>query len=494
MKKAIVIGSGFGGLASAVRLLAKGYAVEIFEANSQIGGRARFFEKDNFIFDGGPTVITAPYLIAELFELVNKNPQDYYQLVNVDPFYRVYFPDGTKFDYVGDEQRLLDQIAKISPKDVEGYKKLAAHAERIFDIGYTQLADQSFDKLSEMLRVVPQMLRLKNYYSVYQLVSKYIKDERLRQVFSFQPLLIGGNPFNCTSIYLLIHWLERKWGVHYPLGGTTQLIKALGKLIQDIGGKIHLNAPVDKIHVNDHKKATGVESNGDFHKADLVVSNADPSMVYSTMIDSKHRKKHSDKKIHSKEQSMSLFVAYFGTKKKYPDIPQHSIILGPRYQGLLNDIFKTKTLAQDFSLYLHAPSRTDENMAPPGHEAFYVLSPVPNNKSNINWDKVGPEYMERIMNYLDSHHLPGLFENLATSFYITPDYFQKELRSMDGSAFGIEPRLTQSAYFRYHNKSEEIKGLYFVGANTHPGAGIPGVLSSAKVLDNILSKATELHL
>ncbi len=482
----IVIGSGFGGMASAVRMRAKGYKVILLEAHNQLGGRAAVFKQDGFTFDAGPTVITAPYLIAELFEMLGEDPKDFYELMPVDPFYRILYPDGSQFDYVGDEDRLIENIRKLSPEDVEGYKKLAEHSSRIFDVGYTQLADQPFLRVSDMLRVLPDMLKLENYKTVYALVSKYIKDERLRQAFSFEPLLVGGNPFQITSIYLLIHWLERKWGVHFVKGGTTALVEAFGLLMQKHNIGVRLNTKVSRIDVEEGKVRGVVTDSGERIACQMVISNADPIKVYSEMVDKKFRKKNTDRSLKNKRSSMGLFVAYFGTKKTYPELAHHTIVLGPRYKGLLHDIFNKKVLADDFSLYLHAPTRSDASMAPEGHECFYVLSPVPNNQSGLNWSEIGDAYCDKILSALEDKLLPGLRENLVTKHFVTPDYFEKTLHSARGAGFGIEPCFTQSAYFRFHNKSEDIEGLYFVGASTHPGAGVPGVLSSAKVLERLI--------
>jgi phytoene desaturase len=473
-------------MSAAIRLRARGYRVTLVEANEQLGGRASVFKRDGFSFDAGPTVVTAPYLFDELFALVGRRAEDYFELMPVDPFYRVAFPDGSTFDYVGDEERILSQIAAMSPEDVEGYRKLAEHAQRIFAIGYEKLAHVPFDRLSDMLRIVPKMLELENYRTVYGLVSKYIRDERLRQVFSFQPLLVGGNPFNTSSIYLLIHWLERKWGVHYARGGTASIVAGMGRLLSELGVDVRLNTPVAEIEVQGGKARAVRTESGERIPCDVVVANADPSMVYSRLVTAEHRRKHSDRAVKRKKQSMSLFVAYFGTNKTYPDLAHHTIILGPRYKALLNDIFERKTLADDFSLYLHAPTRSDASVAPPGHECFYVLSPVPNQRSGIDWSQQSQEYLDRILNFLDKTHLPGLRESLVTSFAVDPRYFEGRLRSYDGAAFGLEPRLTQSAWFRYHNRSEDVDGLYFVGAGTHPGAGMPGVITSAKVLDYVV--------
>lgn len=492
MKKAIIMGSGFGGLASAIRLLNKGYDVTVLEAREQLGGRAGVFRQQGYTFDAGPTVITAPYLIDELFELLGENPRDYFELLPIDPFYRIVFYDKSYFDYVGDEERLLANIEKLSPQDVDGYRKLAKHAEKIFDIGYTQLADQPFDSLSSMLRVVPDMIRLQNYKSVYALVSEYIRDERLRQAFSFEPLLVGGDPTKITSIYLLIHWLERKWGVHFIKGGTNQLVSAFERLLEKKGARILKIKSVYKIDTK-NGKVVGVRTRDEeYYPCDVLVTNADPVRVYRDMISSTDRTVHTDWKLKRKSHSMSLFVAYFGTNKTYDDIKHHTILMGPRYEGLLKDIFRNKVLPADFSLYLHAPTRTDAQMAPAGKECFYVLSPVPNNLSGINWQEAQAQYKEQIYSWLDKNYLPGLIQNLDVDLHVTPNYFENDLQSEYGSAFGIEPTISQSAYFRFHNRSEDVEGLYFVGASTHPGAGIPGVLSSAKIIDRVVPKATEI--
>ena len=484
----VVIGSGFGGLAAAVRMRAMGYPVVVLEATDQPGGRASVFLRDGFSFDAGPTVITAPYLFHELFELVGRDWRQYYELMPVDPFYRIEFHDGSRFDYVGEEDRLIEQIRGLSPRDVDGYLRMADHSRRIFEVGYEQLADAPFSQLSDMLKVIPQMMQLGNYRTVYGLVSQYIKDERLRQVFTFQPLLVGGNPFQTTSIYMLIHWLERKWGVYFPRGGTTALVKALVKLLSELDVEVRLNTPITEIEVDAQGRAVAVHTQaGQRIACQMVVSNADPSFVYKNLIDPKHRRKHTDRAVKRVKPSMGLFVGYFGTRKQYPELAHHTIVLGPRYKELLDDIFNKHVLAEDFSLYMHAPTRSDPALAPEGHEGFYVLSPVPNNRSGVDWEAQQDEYLDRILTYLDERYVPGLKENLVTKHCVTPNYFEHQLRTVDGAGFGPEPKLSQSAYFRYHNKSEDVEGLYFVGAGTHPGAGLPGVLCTAKVLERLVS-------
>jgi phytoene desaturase len=488
LARAVVVGSGFGGLAAAARLRALGYEVSVFEALDQPGGRARAFRRDGYTFDAGPTVITAPYLLEELFRLFGRELDDYVRLVPIDPFYRVIFADGGRFDYVGDEERLLEQIRAIEPRDVDGYRRLAAETERIFDVGYVELADRPFDRPADMLRVLPAMMRLRSYRTVHGLVARYLRDERLRRVFTFEPLLVGGNPFSTTSIYLLIHWLERKWGVHFAMGGTTRLVGALVALLSEVGVEVRLSSPVAAIQVAGGR-ARGVElEDGTEVAAEVVVCNADPSYVYRRMVPSSARRRHTDASLRRRRQSMSLFVAYFGSRRQYPELAHHTILLSDRYEGLLHDIFRRHVLPEDFSLYLHAPTRTDPALAPEGSEAFYVLSPVPNNRSGVDWERVADSYFERIVGSLEERLLPGIGASLESVSFLTPADFETTLRSEEGAAFGLEPTLTQSAYFRYHNRSEDVDGLFFVGAGTHPGGGVPGVLNSAKVLERLVPR------
>lgn len=484
--RVIVIGSGLGGLAAAIRLRARGHEVLVLEAMDQPGGRAAVFEQDGFVFDAGPTVVTASYLFDELFALVGRERQDYVQFVPVDPFYRVLFPDGSRFDYVGDEARILAQIEGFEPRDVDGYRRLAAQARQIFDVGYTQLVDRPFDRFADMMKIVPDLLRLGCWRSMYEWVSASIRDERLRQVFTFQPLLIGGNPFRAPAIYALIHWLERKWGVEFAVGGTTAIVAAMVRLLAELGVEVRVSAPVAEIEVEAGRAVAVRTANGERLGCSAVVSNADPATVYMKLVAPRHRRWNRDFMIKNKKLSMGLFVGYFGTDRTWPELAHHSIILGPRYRELLEDIFERKLLADDFSLYLHAPTRTDPNLAPPGCEAFYVLSPVPNMQSGLDWDRLGEPYFDKILDFLSEEQVPGLREHIVTRKHVTPRYFETTLRSYEGAAFGPEPRLTQSAYFRYHNRSEDVDGLYFVGAGTHPGAGMPGVLCSAKVLERVM--------
>ena len=490
---AIVIGSGFGGLAAAIRLGARGYRVTVLEARDQPGGRAYVYRQDGFTFDGGPTVITAPFLLEELWELCGKKLEDEIDLRPVTPFYRVRFDDGSLFDYTGDAEAMQREICKFAASDYPGYQRFLAMSEDIFKVGFEQLSDVPFGRFSDMLKITPAMMRLQSYRTVYGLVSKYIEDERLRQVFSFHTLLVGGNPFTTTSIYALIAFLERKWGVYFPMGGTGTLIEGMVKLIEGQGNTLRCSTPVAQITTSDGR-ATGVQlQDGTVLEADLVVSNADSATTYRTLLSQSQRRRWSDGAVDRSKYSMSLFVWYFGTKRKYEDVAHHTILLGPRYKGLLNDIFDHHRLAEDFSLYLHRPTATDPSLAPDGCDGFYVLSPVPHLDSGIDWRHEAERYRQKIQDYLERTILPDLGRNLCSSRMLTPLSFREELHSFKGAAFGLQPVLTQSAYFRPHNVSEEFERLYLVGAGTHPGAGVPGVLSSAKLLERVLPDAKDLR-
>ncbi len=482
----IVIGSGFGGMAAALRLKAKGHDVTLIEKHKDLGGRARVFRKNGFTFDGGPTVITAPYLIDELFQLFNKNSKDYLEIRSLKTWYQFVFEDGFKFNYSGNEQEMIDQIKKINEKDAEGYKNLVNFTKKIFDKGFIELSDVPFDKPSFMLKQIPSLFNLKSYKSVYGLVSSYIKNEKLRRLLSMHPLLVGGNPFTTTSIYGLILYLEKKWGIHYSMGGTGQIINGMEKLMNEEHIKILKGYEVNKI-LSNKNKITGVElSNGDKIEADNVICNADPPAVYSKLANTNSSNSIFNWKMKRMEYSMGLFVYYFGTKKVYEDVEHHTIKFGDKYKEHLDDIFNNKKLNDDISYYLHRPTATDKSMAPDDHDCFYVLVPVPNNQSGIDWFIEGDKMKKLVIKKMEESLLPNLSENIVEDFYLTPDYFEKELNTKYGSGFSIQPKFTQSAYFRFHNKSEIFDGLYFVGAGTHPGAGVPGVLSSAKVLDKIL--------
>jgi len=485
-KKVIIIGSGFGGLAAALRMRAKGFDVTLVEKHPDLGGRARVFKKDKFTYDGGPTVITAPYLFDELFSLFNKKISDYVKIVPLDLWYRFVFNDGETFDYNGDDKAMEEQVKKFSSKDYAGYKKLVNFTEKIFNKGFTDLSDKPFNNLVFMLKQVPALLKLKSYKSVYSLVSNYISNEKLRRVFSMHPLLVGGNPFSTTSIYTLILFLEKKWGIHYSMGGTGSVVSALEKLMKEENIKIIKNAEVTEI-LTKNKDVKAIEINkSEVINCDYIICNSDPPNVYKNLIKSKKNYNFLfNQKMKRMDYSMGLFVYYFGSKKKYEDVAHHTIYFGKSYEKHLNKIFEKKVLSEDISYYLHRPSATDPNMAPDGQDAFYVLVPVPNNLSKINWANEGDKFKNLVLDKMDKSVLPGIKKNVVSDFYLTPDYFEKDLATLHGSGFSIQPKFSQSAYFRFHNQSEIFENLYFVGAGTHPGAGMPGVLSSAKVLDRL---------
>ena len=483
----IVIGSGFGGIAAALRLRAKGHEVTIIEKHPDLGGRARVFRKNGFTFDGGPTVITAPYLINELFDLFKKDPKDYIKLTPLKIWYQFIFEDKTKFNYSGNELEMKNQIRNINVEDVKGYEKLVNFTKKIFDKGFTELADVPFDKPFVMMQQLPALLKLKSYKSVYSLVSSYIQSEKLRRMLSMHPLLVGGNPFSTTSIYGLILYLEKKWGIHYSMGGTGNIIKGYEKLMKEVGIKILKESEVTKI-ISKNNKITGVQINNQTDMdTDNIICNADPPAVYEKLLNQNNKNSFLfNWKKNRMEYSMGLFVYYFGTKKIYENVEHHTIKFGNKYKEHLDDIFDKKKLNDDISYYLHRPTATDKSMAPEGNDCFYVLVPVPNNQSNINWNTEGEKMKKLVIEKMEKDLMPNLKENIVEDFYLTPDYFEKDLNTKYGSGFSIQPKFTQSAYFRFHNKSEVYDGLYFVGAGTHPGAGVPGVLSSAKVLDKII--------
>jgi len=486
----VVIGAGFGGLAAAIRLRAQGHDVTLVERRDKPGGRAYVFEQDGFVFDAGPTIITAPWLIHELFELAGRRTDDYVSLVPLDPFYNVRFEDWSVFRYTGRRGDVVDEVGRFNPDDVPGYLRFARHADEIFRAGMA-LIDQPFTRLGDMARVVPDLVRLRADRSVAALVERHLRDERLRQVFSFHPLLVGGNPFRSTAIYALIHTLEQRWGVWFAIGGTGALVRALARLFEELGGTLLLDAGAEEIAVDPRTGlATGVRlAGGVWLPADAVVSNADVAYTYLKLVPPAARRRWTDRRVRRQRYSMSLFVLYFGTDRRYEDVAHHEILMGPRYRGLLDDIFTRKRLARDFSLYLHRPTATDPSLAPPGCDAWYVLSPVPHLGGGTDWATAAKPYRDAIVRYLEERYLPGLSRHIVTERAVDPRYFRDELNSHLGSAFSVEPILTQSAWFRPHNRSEDVPNLYFAGAGTHPGAGIPGVLSSGKIVAEMIGRA-----
>ena len=486
MRRAIVIGAGFGGIAAALRLHAKGYQVEIIDRCFRLGGRAQVFERDGFRHDAGPTVITAPFLFEELFALFGRKLEDYLTLVPLKPWYRFQFPDGETFDYGGTVEETKAEISRFNLADCAGYGRLVEASKRIFSVGFEQLADRPFHKMGTMIGQVPNLIRLGSHRTVWDLVCSHIEDDRLRQAFAIQPLLVGGSPFDTTCIYSLIHYLERRWGVHFAMGGTGAIVDALERLMREVGIAIRLNTTVRSIDTHGGVARSVLLDSGQRLLADIIVSNADPSYLYRSMIDETDQTWSVRMKTRHARHSMGLFVLFFGTTRSYPDIAHHTIWLGRRYRELLDDIFHRKILADDFSLYIHRPTATDPSFAPSGCDSFYVLAPVPNLEGDVDWELEAPRLRNRIVAALDKTLLPGLKETMVSDFYMTPADFENDYLSIAGAGFSIAPCFSQSAWFRFHNKGEGPRNLYLVGAGTHPGAGVPGVLSSAKVLDHLV--------
>ncbi len=523
-KTAIIIGSGIGGLALGIRLGSLGFDTTIVEKLNGPGGRAYQFKADGFTFDMGPTVITVPHFIEELFSLsrgaaalgepdypphtltgkrvtegVSGGPHtsEYVQIVPISPFYRIYFDDGSFFDYDGDPESTRAQIARLAPEDLAGYERFHEDARAIFERGFLELGYTHFGEVSTMLRVVPDLLRLDAVRTLFSFTKKYFQNPKMQQVFSFETLLVGGNPLKVPAIYAMIHFVEKTWGIHYAMGGTGALVAGLVRKFEELGGTIRYGAKVERIDVDKKRVARGVTlQNGEQLASDIVVSNADWANTYLNLIEGKRRRVNSDARVRLARQSMSLLVIYFGFQSDglQLDLRHHNIILGPRYEGLLGDIFDRKLLARDFSQYLHLPTLTDPNLAPPGHHAAYTLVPVPHNGSGLNWDEVGPSMVDRVLGFLDERgYIPGLRGRLVYQSYITPDYFEHTLDSHLGNAFGVEPILAQSAYFRPHNKSEDVRNLYLVGASAQPGAGTPSVMMSAKMTARLIAQDFGIH-
>jgi phytoene desaturase len=486
---AIVIGSGFGGLAAAVRLLARGFRVTVLEKLDAPGGRAYTFHQDGFAFDAGPTIITAPYLLEELWTLHGRRMADDIDLRAIDPFYVIRFDDGTEFRASADVNAMREEVRRIAPEDVEGFDRHIRDSEAIYKVAFAELADRPFHKFGTMMAALPDMIRLQGYRSVFGKVSSNFKNHKMRVAFSFHPLLIGGNPLNTTAYYCLIAHLEKLHGVHYAMGGTGAVVRALVRLIEREGGSLRCNAEVVEI-LAENGAAAGVRlASGEVLRADVVVSNADPAWTYSKLLGTQPRKRWTDAKLDRARYSMGLFVWYFGTDRRFDDVYHHTMVLGPRYEGLLKDIFGRKKLTEDFSLYLHRPTANDPSLAPPGCDAFYVLSPVPHLGSGTDWTTMAEPYRARIQKRLEETVLPGLGRHIVTQRIMTPLDFLQRLNSRNGAAFAMEPQLFQSAWFRPHNVSEELRNLFLVGAGTHPGAGVPGVIASARVLDQVVPEA-----
>jgi len=485
-KHAIVVGAGFGGLAMSLRLRRLGYEVTVYDNNPLPGGRAQVYREKGHKFDAGPTVITAPFLFDDLFDLFGRKREEYVEFLKVEPWYRFEFADGQKLDYGGSMEDTMSEIDRISKGEGDGYRRLVEFSKSIFKVGFDKLADQPFHKFGVMLRQVPALLSLKSYLSVYTLVGKYLKHDQLRRAFSIHPLLVGGNPMKTTSIYCLIHFLERKWGIWFPKGGTGALVQAVVKLAEEVGIKFEFKKQINEVIVQDGRAAGIRFSNGEESQSDLLVFDADPPNVYRKLIDSKHRRKWTDRRLDHLSYSMGLFVWYFGTSRKYPEVQHHTIIMGETFRELLHEIYEQKVLSDDLSLYLHRPAATDPDMAPEEGDSFYVLAPVPNKKAKVDWKIAGEKVRLQVEKQLEETLLPGLKDSLEVSFFVTPDDFEDRFNTLWGSGFSIAPLFTQSAWFRFHNKSEELDDLFFCGAGTHPGAGLPGVVSSAKVVEKLV--------
>jgi phytoene desaturase len=490
---ALVIGSGFGGLAAAVRLARRGYRVTVLEKLDAPGGRASVFRQDGFTFDAGPTIVTAPFMLEELWSLAGRRLEDDIDLRRLDPFYRVRFDDGSHFDYSGSAPAMRAEVARLAPADLPGYDRFIAEAELCYRLGFEKLGSIAYDSIGDLFAAVPSLLRMRGWRTMHALVASHFQDPRLRMAFSLQTLLIGGNPFAVTGVYSLINALERRYGVHWAMGGTGTLVTGLVRLLEGLGGRLRCGAQVQRILV-EHGRATGVElAGGERIAADIVVSNADMAWTYRNLVEPQHRRRWTDTRLARGRYSMSLFVWYFGTRCQYPSVPHHMMLLGPRYRELLDDIFRKHRLADDFSLYLHRPTATDPAMAPAGCDAFYALVPVPHLDSGTDWPAYAQTFRQRIAERLEATVLPGFSRQVVTSRLLTPQDFQDRLLSYKGAAFGLEPTLLQSAWFRPHNRSEDIERLYLVGAGTHPGAGVPGVLMSARALDSVVPDPDRLH-
>ncbi len=522
-KTAIVIGSGIGGIACAMRLQSLGFQTRLVEKLDAPGGRAYVRRAEGFVFDMGPTVLTVPHFIEELFSLEQDhgmlglpdfpaevlgddkritsgisggpNTSRYLDIIPILPFYRIYFDDNTYFDYDADPVRVREQIKALAPEDLEGYEQFHEAARAIFNRGFLQLGYTYFGNVGQMLGVVPDLLKLGAVQPLFSLIKKYFKSDKMRQVFSFEPLLVGGNPMKVPAIYAMIHFVEKTWGIHFAKGGTGALVLALIKKFEEMGGTVQLNADVTSINVEKRGKkrvATGITlGSGETLAADVIVSNADYATTYMKLIDKAHRSINRDALVKFRKQSMSLMVIYFGYRRQAgdPDLQHHNIILGPRYEELLTDIFERKILGPDFSQYLHIPTLTDPSLAPEGHHAAYTLIPVPNNQSDLDWSKIGEAYKDKVLTFLEERgYIPNLKDRLVYQSFVTPDYFEHTLGSYVGNGFGVEPVLTQTAFFRPHNRSEDVSNLYLVGQSTQPGGGTPSVMMSAKMTAREIAK------
>ena len=487
MKRAVIIGAGFGGLALGIRLQSSGIETTIIEARDKPGGRAYVWERDGFTFDAGPTVITAPDALRELWELSGDDMARDVTLLPVNPFYTLSWPDGTRFDYSNDDQVLRSEIARFNPEDIAGYQRFLDYSAEVYREGYERLGQVPFLKFKSMIDAAPALMKSQAWRSVYSMVSRFIRDEKLRQAFSFHTLLIGGDPTKTSAIYALIHKLERDGGVWWAQGGTNKLVSGMVALFERLGGTLRLGDPVTAIETRGDRIGALVTRSGERFETDAVASNADIVHTYRHLLADSRSAQRTAQRLERKRFSPSLFVVHFGVKGSWPGIPHHMILFGPRYRGLLADIYDHGVLPADFALYLHHPTVTDPGMAPEGMSTFYALAPVPHlGKFPVDWREIAPILEKRILDEVGRRLIPDIHDRIVTKFSYAPDDFQRDLNAHLGSAFSLEPILTQSAYFRVHNRDPEIRNLYFVGAGTHPGAGIPGVVGSAKATARLM--------
>lgn len=487
MKRVCIVGAGFGGLSLAIRLQSAGIATTLVEARDKVGGRAYSWQREGFTFDAGPTVVTDPDCLRELWKLSGNDIADDVSLMPVMPFYRLNWTDGVTFDYSNDEGDLRREIARVAPNDLSGYEEFERYAAGVWQEGYVKLGHEAFLDFSSMVKAAPALARYQAWRSVYSMVSHYVKDEHLRQALSFHTLLVGGNPMKTSSIYALIHKLEKDGGVWWTKGGTNKLAQGMANLFERLGGTLRVGDKVARVHtIGD--QVTEVEcASGWRERFDAVASNGDLMHTYATLLGDTPRGEQMAKSLAKKRFSPSLFVVHFGLEGTWPGIPHHTILFGPRYKGLLDDIFEHGVLPRDFSIYLHHPTVTDPSMAPPGKSTFYALVPVAHmGKLPIDWAEVGPELERRVIAEVGRRLIPDIEDRIVTRFHYAPPDFESDLGAWQGNAFSLEPILTQSAFFRGHNRDDKLKNLYLVGAGTHPGAGIPGVVGSAKATAKLM--------
>lgn len=491
-RRAVIVGAGFGGLALAIRLQAAGMQVTVLEKRDRIGGRAYQLSDRGYVFDTGPSLITAPGIIDAVFAAAGRRLVDYVDLVPLDPFYRIHFHDGTHIDYVADAERMKAQMAKFDEGDAARYDDFMAAIRPIYGaVIEDRLGSKPFDSWGKMLRFMPQVARLGAWRPVHNFVSRFFRDFRHRFIYSFHPLFVGGNPFAAPSVYLMIPMLEKLGGVWFSRGGMYSVVEAMGQLFEELGGEIRTGHEVDQIEVVEGR-ARGVAAGGSFFPADVVVSNADVGHTYGALVDRSARSHWTERRLEKTQYTMSCFLLYLGARRTWPEVAHHTLILSERYRELVRDIFDRKVLPDDFSMYVHAPTRTDPGMAPEGCESMYVLIPVANKQADVDWETAKEPLARKVLEFLEEWGLEGLQESLEVMHIFTPDDFESELNATWGNAFAVEPRLTQTAYLRPQNRSEDVDGLYLVGAGTHPGAGVPGVILSAEATFSCI--ATDLGL